>query len=227
MNLAPVAMTSVPADAMIVNLVAYDTKGNRLPQITLDEISDVLEQPGHLHLDGSPRAGRGAAREAPGGVRSSPPGHRGRPSRPSASQDRRLRRLPVHRPAHGAGRDRHCEFGETHAFLGKRFLVTIRHGSGLSYAPVRARVEREPELLALGPSYGLYAVFDFIVDNFMPIASAFQRNFTTSRRPSSTTTSAAKRPAALRAEARTGLAAPGHGAAAGHPRTSSCACTRP
>ena len=48
----------------------------------------------------------------------------------------------------------HIRFGETHAFLGPRYLVTVRHGASLSYAPVRARVEREPELLALGPAYG-------------------------------------------------------------------------
>ena len=39
-------------------------------------------------------------------------------------------------------------FGETHAFLGPRYLVTVRHGASLSYAPARARVEREPDLLA-------------------------------------------------------------------------------
>jgi magnesium transporter len=70
--------------------------------------------------------------------------------------------------------DRNCHFGETHAFLGPRYLVTIRHGPSLSYAPVRARVEREPELLALGPSYCFYAVFDFIVDNFMPIVEELE-----------------------------------------------------
>jgi magnesium transporter len=66
------------------------------------------------------------------------------------------------------------QFGETHVFLGPRYLVTVRHGASLSYAPARARCEREPELLALGPSYGLYAVLDFIVDNFAPIANDFQ-----------------------------------------------------
>jgi len=68
----------------------------------------------------------------------------------------------------------HIRFGETHVFLGPRYLVTIRHGASLSYAPVRARVEREPELLALGPAFGLYAVVDFIVDNYLPIASDFR-----------------------------------------------------
>jgi magnesium transporter len=65
-------------------------------------------------------------------------------------------------------------FGETHAFLGPRYLVTVRHGASLSYAPVRARVEREPELLALGPAYGLYAVLDFVVDNYQPIVEGFR-----------------------------------------------------
>jgi magnesium transporter len=69
----------------------------------------------------------------------------------------------------------HIEFGETHIFLGRNYLLTVRHDASLSYAPARARCEREPELLALGPSYALYAVLDFIVDNFMPIVSEFEQ----------------------------------------------------
>jgi magnesium transporter len=65
-------------------------------------------------------------------------------------------------------------FGETHIFVGPRYLITVRHGASLSYAPARARVEREPDLLALGPSYALYAVLDFIVDNYLPIADQFK-----------------------------------------------------
>jgi len=65
-------------------------------------------------------------------------------------------------------------YGETHVFFGPRYLVTVRHGASLSYAPARARVEREPELLALGPSYGLYAVLDAIVDNYLPIVGEFK-----------------------------------------------------
>jgi magnesium transporter len=70
--------------------------------------------------------------------------------------------------------DGHIRFGETYAFLGARCLVTVRHGASLSYAPVRARVERETELLALGPSYGLYAILDFIVDHYLPISTEFR-----------------------------------------------------
>ena len=72
--------------------------------------------------------------------------------------------------------DERIVFGETHAFLGHRYLITIRHGHSLSYAPVRERCEREPELLALGPAYALYAVFDFVVDNYQPIVSEFRRS---------------------------------------------------
>jgi magnesium transporter len=70
------------------------------------------------------------------------------------------------------------EFGETHVFMGPRYLLTVRHGASLSYAPVRARCEREPELLAIGPSYGLYAVLDFIVDNYLPIIDEFRDDLT-------------------------------------------------
>ncbi|MFT4197020.1 MAG: magnesium and cobalt transport protein CorA [Pseudoxanthomonas sp.] len=64
-------------------------------------------------------------------------------------------------------------YGETLAFLGPRYLLTVRHNAALSYASVRARVEREPELLALGPSYCLYAALDFIVDNYLPVVNHF------------------------------------------------------
>jgi magnesium transporter len=64
--------------------------------------------------------------------------------------------------------------GETHLFLGRNYLVSVRHGASSSYTPARRRCESSPELLALGPSYALYAVLDFIVDNYFPIVDSFQ-----------------------------------------------------
>lgn len=64
-------------------------------------------------------------------------------------------------------------FGETAIFFGPRYLLTVRHGSSLSYAAVRARYELHPKVLRYGPVYGLYAVMDFIVDNFAPIIDSF------------------------------------------------------
>jgi magnesium transporter len=66
------------------------------------------------------------------------------------------------------------QFGETHMFLGRNYLVSIRHGASLSYAPARRACETAPSLLALGPSYALYTVLDFIVDNYTPIVGDFQ-----------------------------------------------------
>lgn len=75
--------------------------------------------------------------------------------------------------------DERIRYGETHAFLGKRYLVTVRHGASLSYAPARTRVERDPEMLALGPSFGLYAVLDSVVDNYLPIVDEFKATLLT------------------------------------------------
>ena len=52
--------------------------------------------------------------------------------------------------------------------------MTVRHGASLSYAPARQRIEREPELLAMGASAALYAVLDAIVDNYLPIVDDFK-----------------------------------------------------
>ncbi|ALN92585.1 MULTISPECIES: magnesium/cobalt transporter CorA [Lysobacter] len=69
--------------------------------------------------------------------------------------------------------DNRIRFGETHMFVGPRYLVTVRHGASISYKSARARMEREPDLLEHGPGAALYAVFDSVVDNFMPIVEGF------------------------------------------------------
>ncbi|QNP41106.1 magnesium/cobalt transporter CorA [Lysobacter solisilvae (ex Woo and Kim 2020)] len=71
--------------------------------------------------------------------------------------------------------DSHIRFGETHIFVGPRYLVTVRHGASRSYAPARARMEREADLLAHGPGAGLYAVLDMVVDNYLPIVDEFSQ----------------------------------------------------
>jgi magnesium transporter len=63
----------------------------------------------------------------------------------------------------------HTEFGETHFFVGKNFIVSVRHGSSVAYTEVRSRCESMPELLSHGQSFVLYAVMDFIVDRYFPV----------------------------------------------------------
>lgn len=65
--------------------------------------------------------------------------------------------------------EHHIEFGETHFFVGTNYMVTVRHGASVSYADVRARCESTPQMLSKGQGFALYAVMDFIVDNYYPV----------------------------------------------------------
>jgi magnesium transporter len=67
-----------------------------------------------------------------------------------------------------------AEFGETHLFVGPRYIVSVRHGASLSYAPVRARCEANPRLLSMGPGFVLYAIMDFIVDQYFPVVDELE-----------------------------------------------------
>jgi magnesium transporter len=66
-------------------------------------------------------------------------------------------------------------FGETHLFVGRGYVVSVRHGASASYAAVRERCESCPTTLAHGEDYILYAILDFIVDNYMPVLESVQR----------------------------------------------------
>jgi magnesium transporter len=60
------------------------------------------------------------------------------------------------------------QFGETHIFAGRGYVVTVRHGSTTAYREVRARCEGAPKMLALGESFVVYSIIDFVVDNYFP-----------------------------------------------------------
>ena len=66
------------------------------------------------------------------------------------------------------------EFGETHLFVGPRYLMTVRHGASLPHTLVRARCESNPRLLRKGPGFALYAILDFVVDNYFPILNSVE-----------------------------------------------------
>jgi len=65
-------------------------------------------------------------------------------------------------------------FGETHLFIGEGYIVSVRHGASTSYTPVRERCESCPRALARGEDYILYAILDFIVDNYSPVLETIQ-----------------------------------------------------
>ena len=65
--------------------------------------------------------------------------------------------------------DRRIQFGETHIFAGRGYVVTVRHGSTTAYKDVRARCEGAPKMLAMGEGFVVYSIMDFIVDHYFPI----------------------------------------------------------
>lgn len=159
---------------MVVNCVAYSADGRRLRDITIEEISDVIATPDQWVWVGLHEPTEQLL--------------------DTLQEEFGLHELAVE-DAHNAHQRAKIEvygdslfivaqtaqvvggkiaFGETHAFLGRNYLLTVRHGASLSYAAARRGCEQTPEMLAYGPSYGLYSVFDFIVDNFFPLVREFK-----------------------------------------------------
>jgi magnesium transporter len=68
----------------------------------------------------------------------------------------------------------HIYYGETDFFVGRRHLVTVRHGSARAHTALRAQLEAAPALLSHGVDYVLHAVLDFIVDGYMPIVDTIE-----------------------------------------------------
>lgn len=60
-------------------------------------------------------------------------------------------------------------YGETHIFVGKGYVISVRHGPSSSYGEVRRRCEADPRMLAHGEDYVLYALLDFVADHYFPV----------------------------------------------------------
>lgn len=72
--------------------------------------------------------------------------------------------------------DGRVAFGETHLFIGKGYVVSVRHGASKSYSSVRGRCEANPGQLSHGEDFILYAILDFIVDNYMDVLEAMREH---------------------------------------------------
>ena len=64
--------------------------------------------------------------------------------------------------------------GEVDVFVGRNYVLSARHHSERGFAEVRARCEREPELLRYGSGYVLYALMDAVVDRYFPVLDAIE-----------------------------------------------------
>lgn len=70
--------------------------------------------------------------------------------------------------------DQAIAYGETHVFMGERYVVSVRHGSARAHTALRAHMEAAPDLLRHGPDYVLHGILDFIVDGYIPIVEEIE-----------------------------------------------------
>ena len=66
------------------------------------------------------------------------------------------------------------KIGEVGVFVGRNYVVSVRRRTERGFQDVRARVEREPELLRHGSGYVLYALMDAVVDRYFPVIDALE-----------------------------------------------------
>jgi magnesium transporter len=176
------ATASQPANASsatIVNCVLYRADGTRLRDIGVDEISQALKEPGPFVWVGLHEPDERLLLKLQEEF----------DLHDLAIEDAQQAHQRTKVETYGDSlfivvqtaqlTDGHIAFGETHLFLGKRYLITVRHGASLSYSPARHICEKTPDLLAHGPSYGLYGVLDYIVDNLLPIVREFREELQT------------------------------------------------
>ena len=160
----------------IVQCVEYD-QGRRLRELSLDEVSDVLEgetggrfiwiglyEPEEWMLH-KVQQEFGLHELA---IEDALRAHQ-RPKIEEYGQGIFIVMRTAHANEHGQ-----IHFGETHIFVGGHYVVSVRHGESKGYLPVRLRCESTPHLLAHGPGFALYALMDFIVDNYFPVVDAFE-----------------------------------------------------
>jgi len=71
------------------------------------------------------------------------------------------------------------ETGELMVFVGRDFVVTVRHGNHSGLHDVRRQLETEPEKLALGPAAVLHAIADHVVDGYLDVTEAIEDDIDT------------------------------------------------
>jgi magnesium transporter len=69
--------------------------------------------------------------------------------------------------------------GEVAVFAGHNYVVSVRSHAERGFQEVRARCEREPELLRLGSGFVLYALQDAVVDRYFPVLDLLEAELET------------------------------------------------
>ena len=175
----PEAAVSAPErdarKAGVVNCIAYE-RGVRLGEVDLNKIQETLQRPETfiwIGLVDPPEWLLRAVQNQFGlhdlAVEDALKGHQ----RPKLERyDNSL--FVVLRTVQLSEQTGRADLGETHLFVGERYVVTVRHGSHISHVGLRGRCEAVPRLLGHGPAFVLYALMDFVVDQYFPIVDALE-----------------------------------------------------
>jgi len=158
---------------MLVNCVAYQD-GRKLADIGLHEIHGYLARPGcfvWVALKEPAPAELETMREQFGlhelAVEDARHGHQ----RPKIEEYGDSLFVVMH-TVEVAGDE--LKAGEIDIFVGRNYVLSVRQQTERGFLDVRARAEREPELLKNGPGYVLYALMDAVVDRYFPVLDAVE-----------------------------------------------------
>lgn len=66
------------------------------------------------------------------------------------------------------------ETGEIMIFVGKNFVVTVRHGEHSGLSNVRKRMDTDPEQMRLGPFAVMHAIADYVVDRYVEVTNLME-----------------------------------------------------
>lgn len=159
------------ARVSIVNCVVYDETGQKVRDIPLSDVSEVLHESGHFVWVGllEPEPGEMRQVQEEFGLHDLAIEDALRAHQRPKAEEYGETLFVVLRTVRWDEEEDGVAIGETHLFIGHRFVVTIRHGRSSSYKPVRARCESVPHLLTHGPGFVLYAIMDFVVDEYFPV----------------------------------------------------------
>lgn len=67
-------------------------------------------------------------------------------------------------------------YGETAIFVGRKHLITVRHGSARAHTGLRHQLEASAQLLSHGVDYVLHGILDFIVDGYVPVVEEIEED---------------------------------------------------
>jgi len=158
---------------MIINCVAYED-GRRLAEIAKEEIGDYLKRPNcfvWVALKEPTPEELTEMQEEFGlhqlAIEDAEHGHQ----RPKVEEYGDSLFVAMHVP-YMKGKD--LEVGEVDAFVGKNYVLSVRHRFEPGFQAVRDRAESEPELLKAGSGFVLYALMDNVVDRYFPIVDTLE-----------------------------------------------------